>query len=136
MDISNINWLGVVVAAVAAFVVGGVYYGVLGKPWMKAARIDPADTKMSASLFVTSILCELVMAIVLSILIAALSMGDASIMKALEIAFMLWLGLVLTTQIVNHRYQGFGWDLTLIDGAHWLIVLLVQGVVLGYFSTP
>jgi hypothetical protein len=39
---------------------------------------------------------------------------------------------------VNHRYQGFGWDLTLIDGLHWLGVALVMGAVIGWFggATP
>ena len=47
MDFAGINYLAVVVAAVAAFVFGAVYYGSLGKPWMKAARIDPGEAKMS-----------------------------------------------------------------------------------------
>ncbi len=136
MDISNISWVGVIVATIAAFILGGAYYGVLGKPWMKAARIDPSQTTMSASLFAVSIASEFVMAVILSVLIGTLGMGDASIAKALMIAFILWLGLVVTTLTVNHRYQGFGWDLTLIDGAHWLLVLLAQGAVVGYFSTP
>lgn len=134
MDISNISWVGVVAAAIAAFVVGGIYYGVLGKPWMRAARIDPSQTAMSASLFITSIIAELIMAIFLSMLIAALSMGDSSIAMGLMTGFVLWLGFIMTTQVINHRYQGFGWDLTLIDGLHWLLVLLVQGAIIGYFG--
>ena len=134
MDISNISWVGVIAAAVAAFVVGGIYYGVLGKPWMKAARIDPSQAKMSAALFITSILAELVMAIFLSMLIVTLSMGDSSVTMGLMTGFVVWLGFILTTLIINHRYQGFGWDLTLIDGLHWLLVMLVQGAIIGYFG--
>ncbi|HSO46981.1 MAG TPA: DUF1761 domain-containing protein, partial [Rhizobiaceae bacterium] len=39
-----------------------------------------------------------------------------------------------TTLVVNHRYGGFGWDLTLIDAGHWLAVLLVMGAVIGAFG--
>ena len=42
--------------------------------------------------------------------------------------------IVMTTQIVNHRFQGLSWNLTLIDGGHWLGVLLVQGIVIGWLS--
>ena len=36
--------------------------------------------------------------------------------------------------LVNHRFQGQGWKLTLIDAGHWLGVLLVMGAVLGLFG--
>ncbi len=134
MDISNISWVGVIVATIAAFVVGGAYYGILAKPWMKAARLDPSDTKMSASLFGVSLVSEFVMAVVLSLIVSALTMGEVSIGQGLVVAFVLWLGFVVTTQTINHRYQGFGWDLTLIDCGHWLLVFLVQGAVIGYFG--
>lgn len=42
MAFAGMNYLAVLIAAIAAFVIGAIYYGVLGKPWMTAARIDPA----------------------------------------------------------------------------------------------
>ena len=44
----------------------------------------------------------------------------------------LWLAWRLL--VVNHRHQGSGWTLTVIDGLHWLLVLLVMGAVLGWFG--
>jgi len=35
---------------------------------------------------------------------------------------------------VNHRFQGKGWDLTLIDGGYWLVVFLLQGAILGWWG--
>jgi hypothetical protein len=46
----------------------------------------------------------------------------------------MWLGFVLTSMILNHRYQNSKWSLTLIDGAHLLLVLIAQGVVIGLFG--
>lgn len=134
MDFSAVNYLAVVVAAVAAFVFGAVYYGALGKPWMKAARIDPASAKMSAALFATSFVAELVMAFVLSLVINAFGMGTTTLVGGLVSGFVVWLGFLATTMAVNHRYQGFGWDLTVIDGLHWLGVALVMGAVIGWFG--
>jgi uncharacterized membrane protein required for colicin V production len=134
MDLGVINYMAVVAAAVAAFVFGAVYYGVLGKPWMKAARIDPSSAKMSAGLFVTSFVAELVMAFVLSAAIDAFGMGSTTVIGGLVTGVIVWLGFMATTMAVNHRYQGFGWDLTLIDGLHWLGVALVMGAVIGWFG--
>ncbi|WP_309239158.1 DUF1761 domain-containing protein [Ensifer canadensis] len=62
MAFAGMNYLAVLIAAIAAFVIGAGYYGVLGKPWMKAARIDPATAQMSPVLFAISFVSELVMA--------------------------------------------------------------------------
>ncbi len=48
--------------------------------------------------------------------------------------FFIWLGFVATTLAVNHRYWGFGWGLTIIDAAHWLLVLVAMGAVIGWFG--
>jgi hypothetical protein len=46
----------------------------------------------------------------------------------------LWFGFVITTMTVNHAFQGARRSLTLIDGGHWLGVLLVQGAILGWLG--
>jgi hypothetical protein len=48
--------------------------------------------------------------------------------------FLLWLGFVITTMAVNHAFQGERRALTLIDGGHWLGVLLIQGAILGWWG--
>jgi hypothetical protein len=134
MAFGGINYLAIIVAAIAAFVLGAVYYGTLSKPWMKAARIDPASTSMSASLFVTTFLAELVMAWILAGLIGHLGPGQVTLWNGVISAGFVWLGFVATTLAVNHRYGGCGWDLTVIDGIHWLLVLVVMGAIIGWFG--
>ena len=41
------------------------------------------------------------------------------------------LGGVLTTLAVNYAFGARGIKLAAIDGGHWLLVLLVQGAILG-----
>ncbi|TCD15891.1 DUF1761 domain-containing protein [Oricola cellulosilytica] len=134
MDFGGINYLAVLVAAVAAFAAGAGYYGALGKSWMKAARIDPAEAKMSPALFVTSFVAELVMAWVLAGVIGHLGEGQATIRNGVISGGFVWLGFIAATMTVNHRYQGFGWKLTIIDGAHWLIVAVLMGGIIGAFG--
>src|SRR3546814_16071041 len=46
MDLIAVNWLGVVLAALAGFVVGGIWYGpVMGKKWMGAVGLTEEDAK-------------------------------------------------------------------------------------------
>jgi hypothetical protein len=61
-------------------------------------------------------------------------LGDVTVGRSLLSALFLWIGFVLTTMLVNHRFQGARWSLTAIDGGHWLGVLLVMGLVIGLFG--
>ena len=132
MSFGGANYIAILAAAVAAYLAGAIYYGWMGKTWMKAARIDPADAKMSPVLMATGFICELIMAWVMAGVIG--HFGDVSIKTGLISGFLLWLGFMATTLTVNQRYQGFGWNLTLIDGVHWLIVALIMGGVIGAFG--
>ena len=60
--------------------------------------------------------------------------GAMTIGHGLQIAFLMWLGFVATSMILNHRYQGKPWSLTVIDSGYILAALLVQGLVLGLFG--
>lgn len=67
MEIS-ISWLGVAVAAVSAFVVGGLWYSVLlATPWQRAAGVTDEQLKSGAPrVFLVSFLLSIVMALVLA----------------------------------------------------------------------
>ena len=136
MVFAGINILAVLVAAFLAFAFGAVYYSLLSKPWMKAGRIDPSHQKNPMwRLLAISFVGEVVMAYVLAGTIAHLGAADVvTIKNGIVTALFVSFGFVLPTLIINQRYQGYGWTLTLIDGGHWLGVLLIIGITLGAFG--
>jgi len=136
MDFSVVNWLAVIVAAVAAWLFGAAWYMGLSKPWLRAAKLDPAAMKRSPAPFIVSFVAELIMALVMTLVVGALTGGEPNPLAGAIFGFLLWLGFVATTLAANHRYQGFGWTLTLIDAGHWLGVLIIIGAVIGWFGAP
>ncbi len=42
-----------------------------------------------------------------------------------------WFGFVITTMLVNYSFARRGWRLLLIDGGHWLVVLVLMGAIIG-----
>ena len=132
MAFSGINYIAVLVAAVAGFGVGAAWYTALAKPWMAAAGVAKADLTPGPTPFIVAALCQLVLAYLLAGVMS--HMGRVDLAGGLTTAFFLWLGFVATTMAVNHRFQGKGWDLTAIDGGHWLIGMLIQGAVIGLFG--
>jgi hypothetical protein len=101
---------------------------------MKAARIDQDAIVVRAGPFVISLVADLVIAYVLAGAIGHLGTGQVTLWNGVVSGAIIWAGFVATVIVVNHRYQGFGWDLTLIDGGHWLGVLLIAGAIIGWWG--
>lgn len=133
MAFAGMNYLAVPAAGAASFLFGGVWYGVLSQQWMRAIGKSEEEIKSSDRsmplLFGITIIAQLIMAWVLAGLIG--HMGQVNIRTGLITAALVWFGFVATSLAVNHGYQGSRWSLTLIDGGHWLGVLLIQGLVIG-----
>ena len=138
MAFAGINYLAVILAAAAAFVFGGIWYRVLAKPWLAAAGKTEQDIKMSATpmalLLLITFIAQLVMAWVLAGLIGHLGPGQVTLRNGLISGGFVWLGFVATTMVVNHGFQGARRALTVIDGGHWLGVLLIQGAIIGWMG--
>lgn len=130
MDFLAVNFLAVVLATVASFAFGAVWYMGLSNQWLEALGKSRDELGVGYTPFVWSVIVELVMAYFLA-LFTPLLMGSVSIGAAIQVAVLIWVGFVLTTLIMNHRYEGMKWSLTVIDGLHILGVLVIQGAVIG-----
>lgn len=138
MAFAGTNPLAIVVAALASFAFGGLWYGALSRAWLDALGKSEAEIRTGARpmplLFVITIAAQLVMAFVLAGVVGHLGAGQVTLRHGLISGAMVWLGFVATTLAVNHGYQGARWSLTAIDGLHWLGVLLIQGAIIGWFG--
>jgi hypothetical protein len=135
MSFAGMNYLAIIVATIVAWIFGAAYYGALGKPWMKAARLDPVGgMKLTPALVVTTLVAELIMAWVLAGVLGHLGPDQVTLWNGVISALFLWLGFVATTIAVNERYQGYGWDLTVINAGHWLGVAVLMGAIIGWWG--
>jgi hypothetical protein len=134
MAFGGISYIAILVAAIAGFAVGAVWYTVLGRQWRQAAGISAGQNSPSPMVLLITFIAELLMAWILAGLIGHLGPGQVTVKNGLISALFVWTGFVLTTLVVNHRNSGQSWSLTLIDGAHWLLALLVMGGVIGAFG--
>lgn len=135
MQFAGMNYLAILIAAIVAFVIGAIYYGTLSKPWMKAAKLDPDGPKPAmVPLMVTTFILELGLAFVTAWVIRHLGTGQVTLSSGMVSGLIIWAGIIFTTMTINNRYQGFGWDLTLIDGIHWLLVMIGIGAIIGLFG--
>jgi hypothetical protein len=60
--------------------------------------------------------------------------GPPTIYRGILAGALSWLGFTITAIAVNNAFQMQKPMLTIIDGGHWLLVLVVQGAVLGLIA--
>jgi Protein of unknown function (DUF1761) len=136
----SINYLAVAVAGIAGWFAGAGWYGVLGNQWLAALGWTKADIagpdgkpQMPMGPMVLSVIANLIMALMLAGVVAHIVPRPTPVAGAVSGA-LVWFGFVVTTMAVNNAFAKRTLALTLIDGGHWLMVLVVQGVVLGLFG--
>ena len=136
MSFSGVNYFAVIIAALAGFGLGAVWYMVLSRPWMQAVGKSEAELKKDGPAQALPFVIALVALFVMAWMLAGIMghLGQVSVRDGLISGFLVWLGFVITTMGVNHAFSGAPTKLTLIDGGYWLAVLLIQGAVIGAFG--
>ena len=132
----QINYLAVVVAAVAGFLLGWGWYAAFGKVWMAGLgknMEECKDQKPSPAPFIIAAVACLVMAYMLAGLMGHID--QVSVRGGAISGFFVWFGFVLTTVATNHAFDGMKPVVTAIDAGHWLAVLVLMGVIIGAFGS-
>lgn len=134
-----INIVAILSAAVAGWLVGAVWYGVLGKQWMAALGWSQADCTgpdgkrhMPVGPMVLAFVAQLIIALMLSGLMGHI--GTPTPISGIVSGVLVWFGFVVTTIAVNNAFQKRKTMLTLIDSGHWFLVLIVVGAVIGFMG--
>jgi uncharacterized protein DUF1761 len=139
MGLGNLNYMAVTVAAIASFLFGGVWYHAFSRQWMDAVGMTPDKMprdRGAIGLYVLAFVAQLIMAWMLAGILLHMSAGGlpTTVRTGVISAGFLWFGFVMTTMVVNHAFHGARHMLTVIEGGHWLGVLLIQGAILGWWG--
>ena len=133
MTFAGMNYLAILIGTLAAFAFGAAYYIGLSKQWLAAVgkTKEEVAARRSPTPFIVTIVALLVMAWVLAGGIAHLGPGQVTLKNGVISALFMWVGFVATTLAVNNAFGQRKVQLTVIDGIHWLGVLLIQGAIIG-----
>ena len=137
----NVNYLAIVVAAVASMVVGFVWYGVLFKKrWMSLMGLTSdsmANMKMTANqAYMWQFVASLVMAYVLahSLLFANAYLNVGAIQAGVMVGFWNWFGFVAPVTIGIVLWENKPWTLWFLNVSNYLVSLIVMGVILSLWG--
>jgi uncharacterized membrane protein len=141
MGFANVNFLSILIAAVAAWIFGGVYYTSLSKPWLAAqgktlqqcqAEQAGKSGASKAAPFILAFVGELIMAWVLYGILT--HMGTFTLRAGAISGAFCWFGFVLTTMTINNAFCGRKPMLTVIDSGAWLGALVIIGAIVGWMG--
>ena len=133
MDFSGMNWFAVVVAAVSAFVLGGIWYGPLfGKRWQLLAKLSDEDIAAGnvAQIFGLSFVMTLIVAIALAALMPSL-LPAPDLLSGMLLAAELALFFVATSFAINYLFARQPLALYAIDVGYLVLMFILMGAILG-----
>lgn len=139
------NFLVMLGAAAAAWLLGALWYGTFGKQWIgaqgstveefKAKQAANTGTLAAKAPFILSFIAQLVMAYVLyGVMKHVAHTGPLTVRIGLITGALIWFGFILTAIAVNNSFSGRKAMLTVIDAGHWLGVVLILGAMVGAFA--
>lgn len=129
-EFANVNWVEVLVAAVAAVVIGFIWYMpmVFGRRWAASIGQDlPAAGEVNPMIYLVSVAQALVTAYVLALVIGAI--GTTSLTDNLVVAAVLWLGFAAVPTLNAVVYERRSTEYWLINVGFGLVSLLVMAAI-------
>jgi len=130
-----VNWVAIVIAAIAQFIIGWVWYGPLfGKTWMSMMGMSQQSMSREGmgKIMTLNFIGSLVTAAVLSMLVGW--MGAKTLGAGIAAGFWAWLGFVATVTLGGVLFAKMSWNLYILNNAYQLVSLAVMGAILAKWS--
>ncbi|HWL50367.1 MAG TPA: DUF1761 domain-containing protein [Acidimicrobiia bacterium] len=128
----ELNFLAIAVAAVAAFILSGVWYGVFGS---QLAELHPAyadSESPSAKDVIVELARNLMVALVLAWLVDQIGVEDW--VQAALLGSALWIGIAVVLLIGSVYHEKVPVKLASIHAGDWLLKLVVIAIIVGVWQ--
>jgi len=139
MSLNSVNWFAVLVCVVVSMVSGSIWY----HPktffmiwWHAIGKTDKDVPGAGSNMALTwglTLLSSLVQAVFMSLMVTALGslMGGVTLVTGAETGFLLWLGFIAPTYLVNKLFAGHGFKVWAIEVGNHLVNFVIFGAILG-----
>jgi hypothetical protein len=141
MDMNSLNWLAVLVAAISAFVVGGIWYSptLFGKAWMADNKFTLEQVKQGnfGKIYGWAFIFTLIAAVNLAMFLTDTPpecTGNCAQKTDISFGAMggflagLW---VFAFVAVHGMFERKSWRLIFINGGYSIVALTLMGAIIG-----
>lgn len=135
IDWAVINWTALIIASLAGFGLGALWYSPLlfGNIWMEAVGMKGQKMEMGQAMYITmgmTLLVTLVMGFVLTQFIGS----GAGAQMGMRAGLLSGIGFSAMTLIMNGIYNQKSANLMAIESLHMIATLALMGTILGYMG--
>ena len=131
----HVNLMAVLVAAIAVFVLGWLWYSPLlfYKPMLRARGKDPAVEMAAGKIPAGKLVIEFVRGFFLAYIIAhfATALGITTWMMAVHFGLLLWIGFPVIILIGSVMWENIPVKVAAIHAGDWLVKMLVISLVVS-----
>jgi hypothetical protein len=139
MFLANLNWLAILVATLAAFVAGAIWFGpktffpIWWKLMGKDSSEEPGTNSNMAVVFGSTFVAAVVEAITVASVIYFVAAGDAGFgaLNGALVGLLLGLGLAAASSLSHRLFAGQGFRVWLIEVGSDVVNLTIMGLILG-----
>ena len=130
----DLNWVAVLVAAVAWFAFSAVWYSIppLSNAWQQAAKVTPGEGPSLAMILIPTFLGYFVTTIVIALLVNA--MDADSWQDGLALGTALGIGFGVVGALISQLYEQKGRLYWLINGVNAIIAYSIVAVILSLWD--
>jgi Protein of unknown function (DUF1761) len=141
MNLHQLNWIAIFVAAVSTMILGFIWYSPLlfAKPWAREMGYDLNDKakmeemrKGAGPAYGWSFVASLLSAFTLALIFHGLHVQDLHF--GLMASFHIWLGFVATVQLTGALFSKQSMKLFAINTGYQLVCYLVMGTILSLWQ--
>lgn len=127
----GINWLAVLGAAVAGFLIGGLWFSpvMFAKPWMAAIGKKAEELGKPAPAMATSFATTLAMATALALIVV--KMTNITVLGGLRLGLAIGVGVVLMGMISDYGFTNNSKTLLWIHGSYHVTMVTLMTVILA-----
>jgi hypothetical protein len=127
-DFSHVNWLAVIIAAVAQIVLGYIWY----LPMLFGKRYEAETGRTLGNPTPMTIGYMVVAALLAAVGLAIFSGGGIEITDGAIRAALLWLYFVVPVSAAAIFFEGRSWMWWIITAGYWLVGLVIMGAIIAY----
>lgn len=130
MDLSSLNLLAILVAALISFVIGGLWYSpiLFGKAWMEENGLTEQDTQGNMGLIFGT---TFVLSLIIAFNLAAFLGPDASFVWGLTAGALAGIGWVAAAIGILYLFERKSMRLFLINAGYHAVTFTIMGGILG-----
>ena len=135
----SVSWPAIVVATIAAMVIGFVWYGPLfGEKWMKLVKLSKKEANKNwKKPMLAMLILSLVQAVILAHFIAYAQyyyLETSEVTIGILTGFWIWVGFVLPVIGGNYLFARKPLELIEIDLSNYLVALIAMGAIIATLS--